>query len=225
MMMMIGQRLFTGRVAVAQGALQYTRQLFEMTRGYSDRKACWGPKGNTTLTTIPQLSHLYNQSVPKLDRVDAFVAECQKRLSVCLQQDVVPPIELQDAIACAKIAASETCIDLCFRLKQEVGSYACMGGTGFENMDFLQMCKFAEGDSRILMQKLARDRVKSSKALGAPAEQALASELQQAVKQGQQAWDANFGKVFDLAWLVVNRVVDGYVPGDALSVPIGLSRL
>ena len=27
-------------------------------------------------------------------------------------------------------------------------------------MDFLQCCKFAEGDSRILMQKMARDKLK-----------------------------------------------------------------
>ena len=36
-----------------------------------------------------------------------------------------------------------------------------MAGTGFEHTDFLQCCKFAEGDSRILMMKVARDRVKA----------------------------------------------------------------
>ena len=45
------------------------------------------------------------------------------------------------------------------RLRQEVGSYALMAGTGFEHTDFLQCCKFAEGDSRVLMMKMARDRV------------------------------------------------------------------
>lgn len=34
-----------------------------------------------------------------------------------------------------------------------------MAGSGFEQMDFLQCCKFAEGDSRILMLKMARDRL------------------------------------------------------------------
>ena len=33
-MMMIGQRLFTGRVAVAQAALTFTRKLYEATRDY-----------------------------------------------------------------------------------------------------------------------------------------------------------------------------------------------
>jgi hypothetical protein len=35
-----------------------------------------------------------------------------------------------------------------------------MHGTGFELMDMLLCCKFAEGDSRILQMKLARDRLK-----------------------------------------------------------------
>ena len=52
----------------------------------------------------------------------------------------------------------EHTISLCFRLKNEVGSYALMAGSGFDQTDFLQCCKFAEGDSRILMQKLSRDR-------------------------------------------------------------------
>eukprot|EP00449_Zooxanthella_nutricula_P018949 CAMPEP_0198533762 /NCGR_PEP_ID=MMETSP1462-20131121/34785_1 /TAXON_ID=1333877 /ORGANISM="Brandtodinium nutriculum, Strain RCC3387" /LENGTH=52 /DNA_ID=CAMNT_0044263677 /DNA_START=1 /DNA_END=156 /DNA_ORIENTATION=- len=51
-------------------------------------------------------------------------------------------------VACLKVKAIETSISFCFRLKQELGSYALMGGTGFEKMDYLQCCKFAEGDSR-----------------------------------------------------------------------------
>ena len=35
-----------------------------------------------------------------------------------------------------------------------------MGGSGFDQKDFLTCCKFAEGDSRVLMQKMSRDRVK-----------------------------------------------------------------
>jgi hypothetical protein len=58
---------------------------------------------------------------------------------------------LIEAIATGKVKAVEESISLCFRLKQEVGSYALMNNTGFEHMDFLQCCKFAEGDSRILM--------------------------------------------------------------------------
>jgi acyl-CoA oxidase len=224
-MMMIGQRLFTGRVAVAQAALTFTRRLFDATRGYSDGKVCWGPKENSNLSKIPQLSALYKHADAKLSRLDSFLAECERHLSNHLQNETVPPVQLQDAIACAKIAASETSIDLCFRLKQDVGSFALMADKGFDQMDFLQACKFAEGDSRILMQKLARDRVKVSKQVGSESEQGMAAELKQIASQGPQAWDENFEKVYDLAWTVVQRIIGEMSPGDPLSLPVGLSKM
>eukprot|EP00930_Biecheleria_cincta_P069070 TRINITY_DN56861_c0_g1_i1.p1 TRINITY_DN56861_c0_g1~~TRINITY_DN56861_c0_g1_i1.p1 ORF type:complete len:466 (+),score=89.15 TRINITY_DN56861_c0_g1_i1:43-1440(+) len=224
-MMMIGQRLFTGRVAVAQCALAYTRRLFECTRKYSDAKMCWGPKGNTSLTQVPQLSGLYQRAEKKLQRLDAFVGECQRLLSVHLRNGTVPPVPLQDAIACAKIAASETSIDLTFRLTQDVGSFAMMTETGFGTTHFLQACKFAEGDSRILMQKLARDRLKVTKPVGSEKEQALVARLTQAAGQGSAAWDEHFEEVYELAWTMVTRIIDEYTPGSDLGVPAGISKL
>jgi len=225
-MTMIGQRLYTGRIAIAWASLTFTRKLFEMTRTYSDNKACWGPKQTSSLTSVPQLAALYRSADKKLSRVEAFVTECERRLSECLQQDKLPSRELTDAIACAKIAASETSIDLCFRLKQDVGSYALMGGVGFDQMDFLQACKFAEGDSRILMQKLARDRVKLNKDVGSSQEQALVGSLRQALQSGgQKEWDLHFEEVYDLAWLVVTRIIDSFSPGDPVTLPCGLSKL
>jgi len=224
-MMMIGQRLFSGRVAVAQAALCFTRKLYESTRTFSDGKVVWGPKGNSRLTAIPQLNALYGHADRRLKRLETFLSECERQLGGHLKTDTVPPVQLQDAIACAKIAASETSIDLCFRLKQDVGSFALMGQKGFDQMDFLQACKFAEGDSRILMQKLARDRVRISKQIGTEKEQSLAAELKQVAGQGPHAWDENFEQVYELAWTVVTRIVDNFVPGEPLTLPIGLSRL
>lgn len=54
----------------------------------------------------------------------------------------------------------EESISLVHQLRNEVGSYALMAESGFGQADFLQCCKFAEGDSRILMQKMARDRMR-----------------------------------------------------------------
>merc|ERR1712146_638630 len=105
----------------------------------------------------------------------------------------------------------ETSIDLCFKLKQEVGSFALMGGTGFEQMDFLQCCKFAEGDSRILMQKMARDSLrqyqkKGNTAAGSGEEERLCAELAKALGTGgQNAWDENFETVYALAEAVMER--------------------
>ena len=40
-----------------------------------------------------------------------------------------------------QVRCIETSIELCHRLKQEVGSFALMAGTGFERLDYLQCCK------------------------------------------------------------------------------------
>merc|ERR1711904_212804 len=90
-----------------------------------------------------------------------FCGGVERQLCECLACDTVPEDSLVQAIASAKVKCIELAIELCWRLKQEVGSYALMSGTGFEQLDYLQCCKFAEGDSRVLMQKMARDRVKA----------------------------------------------------------------
>mmetsp|Transcript_25835 Transcript_25835/g.63574 ORF Transcript_25835/g.63574 Transcript_25835/m.63574 type:complete len:538 (-) Transcript_25835:291-1904(-) len=155
---MIGQRLFTGRVAVAQAALGFARRLLDTTRAYSDAKQCtMRGEASPALSDVPQLHALYEEGGAALDKMDGFVAACELELRRCLVANKIPPPSLTQAIAVSKIRAVEFAIEFCFQLKQEVGSYALMDGTGFGHTDFLQCCKFAEGDSRILSQKLSRD--------------------------------------------------------------------
>ena len=145
---------------------------------------------------------------------------CEAELRECLVARTIPPDTLTRAIAVAKIRAVETSIALCHALKQEVGSYALMWNTGFENTDFLQCCKFAEGDSRILMQKMARDRLKleaSAGGNGNAAEAALCARIgagmAAAAKEGagrKEAWDAQWVEVYELAELVMQRNVAAY---------------
>ena len=139
------------------------------------------------------------------------------QLAECLRRSEPPPPELIDAIATAKVKCVEDSIDLCHRLKQEVGSFALMADSGFKTMDFLNCCKFAEGDSRILMSKLARDRLKSfskdSKA-GSTDEiiicEQLVAGMGKAVAAGkskQEAWDADWKAVYALAETVMARIL------------------
>ena len=219
---MIGQRLFTGRVAVAQAALTFTRGLFAATRAYSDGKRCAmrGDAGQF-LSDVPQLNSLYATAGTQLDAMDAFVAGCEAELATCLVRGAIPPTDLTRAIAVAKIRAVETSIASCHALRQEVGSYALMAGTGFENTDFLQCCKFAEGDSRILSQKLARDafgefmrhkgkapRRWSKAEVGAC--RRVAKTVADATRAGMgktAAWDSAWVDVYALADAVCDRVV------------------
>ena len=153
---MIGQRLFTGRVAVAQAALTFRDKLFEQTNITAITKSVGHPKVSPCFPIFLN-SKLCTKNVKRRHRGYSVLWTVETELCETLRKDTMPSLDLAEAIAVAKVSAVEMAIDHCFRLKQEVGSYALMGGTGFEQMDFLQCCKFAEGDSRILMQKMARD--------------------------------------------------------------------
>jgi len=206
---MIGQRLYTGRTVIAASTLVFARTLYKNTQAYTDNKKCWNPKGPVPLSNIPQLSNLYKEADVELSRVEALCAIVEKGLGACLRNDTIPDENLVEQVACLKVKAIETTIKYCFRLKQEVGSYALMAGTGFEKMDYLQCCKFAEGDSRILMQKISRDRLLafSKKQEGAKEEVALCGVLgQKLMKGGAAGWNDNWKDVYGLAEMVIERV-------------------
>jgi len=160
---MIMQRLYTGRVVIAGSTLVFARSLYARTREYADNKKCWHPKGHISLSEILQLSVLYAEADRELRRVETLQADVEAALCHSLRTNTIPDTALVEKVSVLKVKAIETAITYCFKLKQEVGSYALMGGTGFEKMDYLQCCKFAEGDSRILMQKMARDRMSAFK--------------------------------------------------------------
>jgi len=143
---MIGQRLYTGRVAVAQAALAFRSELFRRTRAYSDAKPTYarGVDELPVLSDVPQLRALFEENAAAAAATEAFVGQCEARLSECLVGGTTPPPDLVDAIATAKVVAVEQSIDACHRLKQEVGSFALMADAGFLHLDMLQCCKFAE---------------------------------------------------------------------------------
>ena len=234
-MYMIGQRLFSGRVAVAWAAMTFRKQLYKQTKTYSDNKSCLAPNISHTvgapLTNIPQLRNLYLMNDKKVEIIEDFLNICEKKLSECLYTDELPSAQLTEAIAVAKVLAVEDSIEMVHKLKQEVGSYALMEGTGFEQSDFLQCCKFAEGDSKILMQKMARDlyRLALSKGghdgmkVGAAELKYLSDDetltLQQLYNNitrymkenegatNQEAWDDQYMLVFSLANYTMDRIV------------------
>eukprot|EP00976_Prorocentrum_cordatum_P041530 842655-Prorocentrum_minimum.AAC.1 len=123
---MIGQRLFTGRVAVAQAALEFRRTLYATTRKYTDNRQCWTPTGSRSLSSVPQVRALFEENAKNQQLCDRFVARCESELSKCLRENSLPPVELTDAIAVAKVKAVEDSIKFVSLLQNEVGSFALM---------------------------------------------------------------------------------------------------
>lgn len=227
---MIGQRLFTGRVAVAQAAMAFRHGLFHRTKEFSDQKQCWAPHGKQVwLSDVPHIRALYNKAEQEAKELDAFVGECERQLCECLRNDKLPSLDLVEAIACAKVRCVEGSIRSCHQLQQDVGSYALMAGTGFENIDFLTCCKFAEGDSRILQQKMSRDRMKRfQKQEDTPAgvdpqdwemENQACADLQDKMLHimtaekvdKHAAWDSCWEDVYALSEIIMDRTVKSFM--------------
>lgn len=101
---MIGQRLFSGRVAVAQAALEFRRSLFARARQYTDNKECWTPDGGRLLSTVPHLHSLYQENDANQANLDKFVGLCEEELSECLLSNKMPSVQLVEAIAAAKVS-------------------------------------------------------------------------------------------------------------------------
>jgi acyl-CoA oxidase len=163
----IGQRLLTGRQCIAEAAILSARVLHMKTEAYAQEKVCNGLAGETSLASMPQLRSVFEESYRQLDEMMAFTSAVEEKLAECLRHGKIPDEELVDAISVCKIRCIDVAIQRVHALRMEVGSYALMHDTGFELVDMFLCCKFAEGDSRILQQKLMRDRLKKMKTEGA----------------------------------------------------------
>merc|ERR1719379_839578 len=141
------------------------------------------------LSMLPQLSTLYDEAEDAFAYTEKYVQLCEQQLVECLCQNRIPAAQLIEAIGIAKVRSVETVIQLCFRLKQTVGSRALMVGSGFEALDGMQVAKFAEGESFVLMQKIARDNVKKVDKDMTEQEKAICEELR---GKGPQEWVSKF---------------------------------
>ena len=141
----IGQRLLTGRQAIAEAALVSARVLHMRTEAYASQKVCNGLSGERTLESMPQMRAVLDESYAALDAMEAFTAGVEERLNECLRAGTIPGPELVDAIAIAKIKCIDVAIQRCHALRQEVGSYALMHATGFELVEMLALLQVCRG--------------------------------------------------------------------------------
>jgi acyl-CoA oxidase len=215
---MIGQRLFTGRVGVAQVATLFGKRLFAHTKEYTDKKQFNGPKGmRPPLSMLPQVTSLFAKAEAAFDYCERYNALVEAELCDHIRRNKLPPPGLTDAIATAKVRSVETCVTLCFKLKQTVGAYALMEHSQFGLLDNMHVAKCAEGESCILMAKMARDRMqKGDVPNSGEEEQKLVAELR------QSSLTVESDKAFYLAELVMDRVMQQYLGSEP--VPKGVGR-
>lgn len=235
----LGQRLLTGRLAIAQASVAFGAKLFEKTKIYAGQKKCWAPKGlpQPSLSEIPHIAAIFAEGEAQFNALEKYNAAVEKKLNHVLLTRAIPDAELVELIAVSKIKSVQTAITLTDKLAREVGSYALMHESGFGATHWLYMCQFAEGDSRILLQKLARDSMKKfSKSswtdtgkemvFGSSAEQeemkcrfllnrALSAAATPA--DGGRLWNENFTLVYNLAEAVCAKYISREVDDQARS--------
>mmetsp|Transcript_17656 Transcript_17656/g.21404 ORF Transcript_17656/g.21404 Transcript_17656/m.21404 type:complete len:472 (+) Transcript_17656:152-1567(+) len=224
----IGQRLLTGRLAIAEAGLIFAQKLYAETKNFADKRKVWSPKGtpDTYLSSLPHLKYLFAEADIRIQRLLNFCKHVETRLDKVLSSRDIPSADLVEAIAVCKVSAIESSIELCFRLKQEVGSYGLMDGTGFEHIDFLQCCKFAEGDSRILSQKMARDAMKSFKSgkkMKSEKVKKACMDLGAALSSSKSSPMIAWNEQWKLVYALSEAVREGHI-SEALG-PLSLSKL
>mmetsp|Transcript_49342 Transcript_49342/g.110638 ORF Transcript_49342/g.110638 Transcript_49342/m.110638 type:complete len:508 (-) Transcript_49342:95-1618(-) len=227
----IGQRLLTGRLVIAQAQLVYVDGVYRSTCKYAAERKVWHPVegSDMRLKDVPHVADMLDRCGRALTEQLHFCSTIEKRLHPYLKEDKLVPEDLAEAISVAKICGVETAIKCCQELQNDIGSHALMAGTGSSGYlwsDILQCAKFAEGDSRVLMQKMARDRLRKFQKKGMAAlmelaaldtqtraEASLCFRLGRALRavegQGQgamlTAWNNSWRDVYALARLVCNR--------------------
>jgi len=162
----IGQRLLTGRLAIAESAITMVRQLLLKTKTYANTKLVNSLKGPIPLAQLPYLNKFFKDADEQLTALETFTASVEARLAVHLRSGSIPDDDLVEAISVCKVRDVAVATAIEHQLEQEVGSYALMATNGFVHKDMLLCCQFAEGDSRILMQKMARDALKRAQKRG-----------------------------------------------------------
>lgn len=190
----IGQRLLTGRLVIAAVQIRYAeplcssldycnnfcryvKRVLELCRSYAETRALplppnAAPGDAITLAHLPHIRDIFSRCETDLRNQDVFCSRVEAALKPLLIQDALVPVQLAEAISVAKIRGVAVALRCCRLLQEELGSQALMAGEGhcgFVHADILLCAKFAEGDSRMLMQKLARDHLKSFQARGASA--------------------------------------------------------
>jgi len=154
----VAQRLLSGRICIAGCALSLLKRAINEVETYGNTRMIPTGKDQTTpLSELPVMRDL-------LDRYRSLT-KVFEQYSILLENEFMstPTLsaELVDKIACAKIEAIAFAINAMYALKEGVGSLSLFehGPFGSKN-DLLYVFRFAEGDSAILQQKLARDAVK-----------------------------------------------------------------
>ena len=159
----LAQRLLSGRICIAGASLSALMSMKERVEAYMEmRHVVTAPGTKAPLRKLPYIA----QTLAVMDSEAwvhrAFVDLCEREFAAVIEGDKAVPNSLVDRIASAKIEAIEFATVSALRLRQLVGAYGLMADSPFGQSDIFLCMRFAEGDTRVLQQKMARDILKQA---------------------------------------------------------------
>jgi hypothetical protein len=101
-----------------------------------------------------------NNSNKNFKKYSKFINYVKNKYCNCILQNKNPNDDLIESMLISKVICTNYAINQTFQLKKIIGSRALLEKNGFgKQLDILFCCLFAEGDNKILLQKIARDNI------------------------------------------------------------------
>lgn len=154
----VAQRLLSGRICIAGASLSFMSSVQDGVEAFAKERRM--PAGKDKWSPLIDMPFMRDQLMEKKD-----VRHVLHRYVQILEKDFASTPSISNAlvhkIACAKILCVEFAINAVQELKERVGSLSLFQNGPFgSRTDFLYVFRFAEGDSAVLRQKMARDSLK-----------------------------------------------------------------
>eukprot|EP00744_Colponema_vietnamica_P013341 GILI01018694.1.p1 GENE.GILI01018694.1~~GILI01018694.1.p1 ORF type:complete len:610 (+),score=73.31 GILI01018694.1:88-1917(+) len=149
----VAQRLLAGRICISGVSLSFLRNTISQVRGYN-REVPFGKGKTQRLVEIPALSAILDEA----EMVQAFLSAYVRIIESKYRNAKEINSKLAEDIALAKMVCIEAAIYYTNKLKGAIGSWSLSADSPFGgNIENLYAYKFAEGDTNILVQKVAKD--------------------------------------------------------------------
>ena len=159
----VAQRLLSGRICLSWAALERAETVVARVAAHAAQRlmpVMGAPGATSPLLDLPSLRHAVASFHAQARVYRCYLGRLSARFA-----DSAAPISpaLVHEIACAKILVVEFALAALADLKARVGAYSLMrdGAFDFRHCELLYLIRFAEGDSGILAQKMARDTLRS----------------------------------------------------------------
>lgn len=151
-------RLLAGRICLAGASLAVIWDVIEAVENYATKRHIPVSREETvTLFELPVFAATIDRLKRRWAVLYSFVQVLEQRYVSERIED-----ELVELIATAKVECVDFALRSYYELKERVGAFAIQGHSPFtsEREAMLYCLRFAEGDSAILLQKIARNKVK-----------------------------------------------------------------